>query len=382
VGRVGFYLEGEDTLSQPRVLAVGMLPPPVGGQAVMFEAAINELRRHAQVDVIDIQAQRNIGESGQLSLRKLAWFAHMITREILPRLRRQYDILYYCPGGPNRLALYKDLMILSALRNRVRKTVYHFHATGIGALIGGQPGVVKHLARKFLFKPDLAIRCADVTPNDALLYQARQSSIIANAVADPLKAYRGRNRPARAQTHLVCVGAMVEKKGIFDLIEVASILQTRGCDFVIHFVGEGLPAELSRFDRMVAERGLAARVRRHGVLVGDAKYDLLFAADVLLFPSFWASETQPLAVIEAHAMQLAAVAYELGGIKSIIEDGSSGYVVPLRDVQAFADAIVKLSTPAIGRAMGVQGRRRFEEKFMLERFAADISNAVLNQSGV
>jgi glycosyltransferase involved in cell wall biosynthesis len=379
MGEVGPELGAEGTLSKPHVLAIGMLPPPVGGQAVMFEAAINELKRHADVDVIDIQAQRNIGQTGKLSFGKLSWFLKVIVREIVPRLRRRYDILYYCPAGPNRIAVFKDLVLLSLVRRRARKTVYHFHATGTGALIASQSAVVRRLADKLLFEPDLAIRCADVTPNDPQLYRARAARVIANGIADPAPAYRGRSKSNDGPLQLVCIGAMVEKKGIYDLIDVATILQSRGVDFVMHFVGEGVPEEIDRFDRMIAARGLSPRMRRHGVLLGAAKYDLLFESDALVFPSFWASETQPLVVIEAHAMQLPAVAYQLGGIRTIIDDGASGYVVPLRDTQAFADAIAQLGDRAKARAMGIQGRHRFEQYFQLTRFAADIGDAVLNR---
>lgn len=363
--------------SRLQVLAIGMLPPPVGGQAVMFEAAIAGLSQCASVDVVDIQAQRNIGEAGKLSLTKVAWFLKLIIRELLPRCRRKFDILYYCPAGPNRLGLIKDIVILALVRRRVAKTVYHFHATGISALIARQPYPLKRIAERLLFEPDLAIRCADVYPDDAAHYRARRSRIVANGIHDPLPAYRERTKPAEGPLRFVFVGAMVEKKGIFDLIEIATLLQSQDRDFVMHFVGEGLRSELDRFDEMVHARGLGGKIQRHGALTGSAKYDLLFASDALLFPSFWSSETQPLALIEAHAMELPAVAYDLGGIKTIIRHEVSGYLVPLRDTRAFAAAIHRLSDRSVARAMGASGRGIFEQNFTIQRFTAELTSTVL-----
>lgn len=375
--RSGLAVEDPALSSPPQILAIGMLPPPLGGQAVMFEAAVAELRNVASVDVVDIQAQSNIGESGKLGFGKVAWFANLIIRELLPRRRRSYDILYFNPAGPNRLALIKDIVILSLIRPRVKKRIYHFHATGIGALIAKQPAVIRHLAERTLFHPDLAIRCADVSPNDAEYYRARASKIIANGIPDPMAAYRGRTRREAGRLQLVFIGAMVDKKGIFDLIEVADQLQSEGADFVMHFVGEGLPADLARFDELVKRRGLGSRIVRHGVLTGSAKFDLLFESDVLLFPSYWASETQPLVLIEAHAMGLPAVAYDLGGIKTIVRDGVSGYLVKLRDTRAFAGAIQRCADRRHGRELGAAGRRHFEKNFTLEKFASGIRAAAL-----
>ena len=42
-------------MKQATILAVGMLPPPLGGQALMFQRAIEVLPRNYRLDVIDAQ---------------------------------------------------------------------------------------------------------------------------------------------------------------------------------------------------------------------------------------------------------------------------------------------------------------------------------------
>jgi glycosyltransferase involved in cell wall biosynthesis len=368
-------------MSRPplRILAVGMLPPPIGGQSVMFECAIDALRADACVDVIDIQAQRNLGESGILTFGKLRVLAGILSRRILPLLvRRSYDVLYYCPAGPNRLGLLKDILFLAVLRRRARRTVYHFHATGSGAFIERQPAALRWAARRVLFRPDLAVRCAAVEPNDARAYHARAERVIWNGIRDPAPPAVARPERSGAPVVLTFIGALVEDKGIFDLLEIVAEVRRKGYDVCVNVVGEGTRSDVERFDAMSAQLGLVDVVHRRGVLTGPSKLDVLAATSIFVFPSFFRAETQSLAVIEAHAMGIPAVAYDWRGIGTIIEDGATGYVVPVRSTGEFAERLARMIDQGTIPQMGARARRRFEERFTIGAFATSLKDAIAN----
>ena len=81
--------------------------------------------------LIDTQFQKNLGESGFFSSRKVVHFFALLFGKIIPSAyRTRYDILYYCLSGPSTLGLVKDLVFLSVLRPRATKTVYHIHGAG------------------------------------------------------------------------------------------------------------------------------------------------------------------------------------------------------------------------------------------------------------
>jgi glycosyltransferase involved in cell wall biosynthesis len=61
------------------------------------------------------------------------------------------------------------------------------------------------------------------------------------------------------------------------------------------------------------------------------------------------------------------VATSAGGIPEAVEDGRTGRVVPARDPEALADALIELlSEESIRESMGRAGRSRFEEHFTAE----------------
>src|SRR5205823_7085007 len=93
-------------------------------------------------------------------------------------------------------------------------------------------------------------------------------------------------------------------------------------------------AELERVRDLVAELGLASRVR----FVDPQPHHLLSsyyrAADVCLVPS--RSESFGLVALEAAACGTPVVAAAVGGLRSLVEHGRTGFLVEGRDPEAFA----------------------------------------------
>jgi glycosyltransferase involved in cell wall biosynthesis len=59
--------------------------------------------------------------------------------------------------------------------------------------------------------------------------------------------------------------------------------------------------------------------------------------DLFVFPSLW--DGLPNALLEAMACARPAVATAVGGISEVIEDGRSGWLVPLQELDRFAQAV-------------------------------------------
>jgi len=67
---------------------------------------------------------------------------------------------------------------------------------------------------------------------------------------------------------------------------------------------------------------------------------------------------------------LPVVATAVGGTPELIEDGSTGFLVPPGDAAALAERVVLLlKDPGLARAMGERGRQRVEGGFNMDRMA-------------
>lgn len=141
---------------------------------------------------------------------------------------------------------------------------------------------------------------------------------------------------ADARTLLVGnVAALAPHKAQNDLLRAAARVLAKRDDVRFFIVGEGaLRAELEALAR---ELGISERVVFTGFRT-DA-LDLLRAFDVFAMSSYL--EGLGTSIMDAQALGVPVVATRTGGIPELIEDGVTGLLVPPRNPEALADAILR-----------------------------------------
>ncbi|MGZ3621353.1 MAG: glycosyltransferase, partial [Candidatus Binataceae bacterium] len=116
----------------------------------------------------------------------------------------------------------------------------------------------------------------------------------------------------------------------------------------------------------IQRRGLGEAVRMVG-RVGDTRA-ILWALDIFAMPSL--SEGLGVALLEAMACGLPAVASRVGGIVDAMDEGRTGMLVAAEDTDALAGALARLSANAPARvAMGAAARARADEHFSMASMA-------------
>jgi glycosyltransferase involved in cell wall biosynthesis len=153
-------------------------------------------------------------------------------------------------------------------------------------------------------------------------------------------------------------GRLSPEKG-FDVLVEAAVHLAR-TDNATGFVLFGEGALREALQRRIAQAGLTDRF----VLPGfRADLDALIPTfDVLALPSY--TEGLPNVVLEAFAAAVPVVATAVGGTPELVEDGTSGYLVPSGDPAALAEKLCAvLADENRRRAMGEAGRRCVQESF-------------------
>lgn len=90
--------------------------------------------------------------------------------------------------------------------------------------------------------------------------------------------------------------------------------------------------------------------------------DYLCASDVLLLPS--EQESFGLAALEAMACELPVIASRVGGLPEVVDDGETGFLSPVGDIEKMADDVVRLVTDRkFRRQMGRAARASAIERY-------------------
>jgi glycosyltransferase involved in cell wall biosynthesis len=157
---------------------------------------------------------------------------------------------------------------------------------------------------------------------------------------------------------------------------VGAMTQEKGLD-MISGIARRLPGEVFRRTRLVLLGGKGkGGTSVSGVEGFDAGFveeihDAIAGLDVLWHPA--KSEGLGTSVIDAMAIGVPPIAFAVGGLPEVIEDGKSGILVPPGDVGAFMHAAAALVTDSALRArLGAGAKVRaqeFDSKRMIERTA-------------
>ena len=97
-------------------------------------------------------------------------------------------------------------------------------------------------------------------------------------------------------------------------------------------------------------------------------------ADIFIFPTL--RDVFGLVLLHAMAEGLPIVASREGTVPEIVPDGTNALLVEKGDAKALADKILFLADDGqLRQKMGQANRRRFEERYTLEKYGEAIINA-------
>lgn len=169
------------------------------------------------------------------------------------------------------------------------------------------------------------------------------------------------------------VGRLVVEKGILELLQAARFIIEQIPQVRFLFIG---PIDETKPDALTP--AIVAQYGLDDVCIFTGRRqdmpELYALMDVLVLPSH--REGFPRTPMEASFMGIPSVVTDIRGCREVIEHGRNGWLVPLGDVQALAQAILQLlQNPQEAQRMGEAGRQiareRFDERRVFNKVKAE-----------
>ncbi len=114
----------------------------------------------------------------------------------------------------------------------------------------------------------------------------------------------------------------------------------------------------------VRERGLERSVVFWGII--PRVEEVLRDADIFILSSDW--EGLPLVAVEAMAAGKPVISTSVGGVPELVEKEVTGFLVPPKDPDALASAILRLARdPQLRKQMGLAAKKHAVERFDISR---------------
>ncbi|GGB12384.1 glycosyltransferase family 4 protein [Agarivorans gilvus] len=150
----------------------------------------------------------------------------------------------------------------------------------------------------------------------------------------------------RKTKDLLFLGALIDRKGIFDLAHACAALTDKS--FTLHICGAG--DKQQAFTDLIAQLGIDDKIVMHGWIDTEQKQQLLKSCTALVLPSY--NEGLPMVILEAMAYKLPIVSTTVGAIPEVLKDRDSALLYAPGDIESLSQKLSQLlASPSLQRQL-------------------------------
>lgn len=253
--------------------------------------------------------------------------------------------------GSSHGSFYRKLVLFVTAKYGFNKQViYHMHGSRFEDFYHNSDPVSKFMIRFLVEQSDLVIGLSEYWRIFfAQNFRVRRLEVLGNVINQRNTSENMHSKAINGPLNVLFLGAIGQRKGIFDLLDVLrehrTIFEGR---LVLRIGGNG---ETDRLQNYIREHSLASFVQFEGWASGEKKHELLSTSDVYILPSY--HEGLPISILEAMHYQLPIISTPVGGTAEAVEEGINGFLVTPGDKDALYDRLMQFVTqPELAQTMG------------------------------
>jgi glycosyltransferase involved in cell wall biosynthesis len=311
-----------------RILLIGPLPPPMGGDTRHFSTLVSDLTAHPDFDVRVIDTSRGNEHSNWLSNLAVSL---KVTAKIVRRLKGS-DVVSYHASDRGMFLFGPAVVALCKLASK--PSVLRVFGGSFGDAYRSQSKIRRAVTRRTLLSADVMLLQTKRAVSDLQSGGGARVIWFSTYVETPLHAHGGGPAqpmpPQKRCNRFVFLGHLWRTKGIETLLDSAALLPG-DCTIDIY----GPPDEYTREE--IDARGLG-RVRYRGFLSHQEVDEKLWEYDCLVLPTFHAGEGYPGVIAEAFVHELPVISTNWLAIPEIVDE-ECGILIDPEDTPAFVAAV-------------------------------------------
>jgi glycosyltransferase involved in cell wall biosynthesis len=314
-----------------RILLIGPLPPPMGGDTRHFATLVADLTEHSGYDVQLIDTSRGPGHSNWLSNT-------FVSIRAMARLAvRMKDVDVVSFHASDRGMFLFGPLVVALCKIAGKPSILRVFGGSFGDAYRSQSHVRRALTRATLLSCDVMLLQTKRAVREIQACARAEVVWFSTYVETPVRTMSPNpgtsGTGTRACSRFVFLGHLWRTKGIETLLEAVPFLPG-DCTIDVY----GPPDEYSR--EQIDERG-GGRVRYGGFLTHEQVGALLWEYDCLVLPTFHPGEGYPGVIAEAFVHELPVITTNWLAIPEIVDE-ECGILIEPQNTSAFVAAVVAL----------------------------------------
>ncbi len=333
---------------------VGSLPPPSVGDSLAFQMLVEGVREYGiPHTVINISMGKVRKRDGSFSSDRLAALTGPFLAALSFLFKRKRSLYLTIAQSWNGF-LRDAVFILCAWLGGYR-IILHLHGGNYDEMVKQQSPWRRRLIRFVLTRATKIVVLGEALKGMfSFLGDCEDKVVVVHnglPVPEIQIAGKPKNLDPEKPVRLLYLSNMIESKGYLDVLNAVKILvQEFKLNVDCHFCGQFLigadnvryrdaaDAEQDFIDR-TKRLGLVRNVKWLGVVSGVGKADELRAAHMLVLPTRYNNEGQPLCIVEAMAAGCVPLSTNYRTIPEMLDFGRAGVFVQSNAPQSIAEAV-------------------------------------------
>ena len=229
-------------------------------------------------------------------------------------------------------SFYRKYIFFKIARLFNKKIVFHIHSGEFHLFYLNSNTIIKRMIEKILVESDAVI----VLTNDWKEYFS-ENFITTNIVTvNNIVPFQEKNATiVNHKLHLLFLGRIGNRKGIFDLIDSIKKYKDRFKGSIKLFIGGD--GEIKKLKKKIIESKLEDEVTYLGWVKGDEKQELLEKCDIIILPTY--VEGLSITLLEGMSFGKALISTNTGGVNRLLVNNKNGIKIEPGDIDSMADAI-------------------------------------------